>query len=241
MGAEASVRSLRAKAIADLRQLFLDLHYPLPSEAEIGRQWHKRMREANWSVSFYEALLWEIVDRRELLPDGKSWLDDIEAERFVLYGMGAAKRPPAYLDASHFAYSFHKFLFDYLKSLELEPHEALDTDKLIALVLISERGDTVLEFSPTVEERRVALGQKRVSDIEAIAASGSAEHPMLFSAACKRVFQLAVRRRARHRTHRLLVMLEQATVNYKELWKEHQGIGELLTELTGSDGKVDGW
>lgn len=236
-----NLRNERDDAIRELRKLFVDLHAPLPSETECGAAWHKRLRAANWSVSFYEALLWEIVDRRELLPDGASWLSDVEAERVVLYGMGAACQPPANLDASHFSYAYHQFLFGYLKRCRLTPDEALTTNKLVTLVLLAERGDSALELYPTMPERKAAVGWTRVGDIEAIAAVGASDHRMLFDAACHRVFSLAVRRRARHRTHRLLLMLEQATIDPKELWREHTGVGELLTELTGSDGKVDGW
>jgi hypothetical protein len=194
-----------------------------------------------YSVSKLEALLVDLFIRVEFPTGGISWLDDIDAERFVLYGMGAARQPPGHLDASHFTLSYHKFLFGYLKRCALRPEQALDTDKLIALVLMSERGNEVLDAFQTPQERRRALGPHRTGIIDAIATAGGRMPQMRFELACERVYKLALRRRAHHRTQRLLVLLEQATVDEKELWKEHRGIGELLTELTGSDGKVDGW
>lgn len=232
---------LRNGAIADMRKLFVDLHAPIPSEAEVGRQWHKRMREANWSVSFYEAILWEVVDRKELLPDGRSWLDDVDAERFVLYGMGAGINPPDYLDASHFTLAYHKFLFAFVARFNIDQYGGLTTDELISLCVMGQHGEGALEQFPSYADRRRALGPVRVAAIEAIEEAGKKVPPMKFTAACERVHKLAIRRRAHHRVQRLTVLLEQATVDEKELWREHWGICDLLTELTGSDGKVDGW
>jgi hypothetical protein len=182
-----------------------------------------------------EALVLDLVLRRELLPGGLSWLDDIDAERFVLYGMGAGHAPPAWLDASHFTFGYHKFLFGYLAKCGVSPEEALTTDGLISLVLLHERGDHVFAAFPTYAERRKALGPMRAGAIDDIAAVGRRDHPMLFSEACKRVRDLAVKRRTHHRVQRLLVLLETPQPATKDLWAELNGIAELLRALTGTD------
>ena len=192
-------------------------------------------------ATFLRALLVELIIRRELLPDGTAWLEDVEAERMVLYGMCAGETPPPGLDAGQFTYGYHKWLFAYLKRVAVRKHEALTTDMVVGLLVLHEHGEKALRDFPTAAERRQLLGPKRIADIEAIAEMGRRDPQMPFSFACKRVRDFAVKRRAHHRCMRLMVLLEQANADPKELWKEHRGIGELLTELTGSDGKVDGW
>lgn len=199
------------------------------------------MLRGKYAATFLEALVCELVIRKELLPDGASWLDDVEAERMVLYGMGAGQTPPQWLSAADFCFAFHKYLFDFIRLRRLTPEDAIDADKLIALLLMARKGEGVLIALPTAKERRRALESEQVNAVDAIAAYGGKKPQMLFSYACERVHKLAVRRRCHHRAVRFLALLEQATISPTELWREHQGIGELLTELTGSDGKVDGW
>jgi hypothetical protein len=222
-------------AAADHR-LLRELRRPGPNEEGWAKLLHGR-----YSATFLEALVCELVIRKELLPEGAAWLDDIEAERMALYGMGAGLEPPSWLSAADFCFGFHKYLYDFLRLRRVTPEDALDADKIIALLLIAHKGGSVLEVLPTAKERRRATSAEQVNAIDAIAEVGMRKPQMLFSYACERVHKLAVRRRAHHRSVRLLALLEQATVDPKELWKEHRGIGELLTELTGSDGKVDGW
>lgn len=199
------------------------------------------MLRGKYAATFLEALVCELVIRKELLPDGAAWLEDIDAERAVLYAMGAGLTPPTTLNASHFTFGFHKYLFDFMRMRKLTPEDAIDSDKLVALLLMAKRGENILNILPSAKERRRAMNSEQVAAIDAIAAVGQRKTQMLFSHACERVYKLAVRRRLHHRAMRFLALLEQSTVDPRELWREHRGIGELLTELTGTDGRVDGW
>ena len=191
-------------------------------------------------LTLLEARLSDLIIRRELLPDGTAWLDDVEAERVVLSVMWAGVKPPEELSAADFSLPFHKFLFDFIRSKNVKPEDGLDADIVIAMCLKASRGPKALTDFFTREARRQALGPVKVEAIDAI------EHAPLragipFHFACDRVHKFAVKRRAHHRVQRLATLLEQTNADPKELWREHRGIGELLTELTGSDGKVDGW
>ena len=191
-------------------------------------------------LTLLEARLCDLIIRRELLPDGTAWLDDVEAERVVLSVMWAGVKPPEELSAADFSLPFHKFLFDFIRSKNVKPEDGIDADIVIALCLQSMHGKKALMSFSTREARRQALGPTKVEAIDAIEhATLRVGIPFLF--ACERVHKFAVKRRAHHRTQRLLTLLEQTNHDPKELWREHRGIGELLVELTGSDGKVDGW
>ena len=197
------------------------------------------------SASLLRALLVDLVLRRELLPDGKSWLDDVDAERWVLRHMWEGCRPPDDLSPIDFEYTFHKWLFRYVKDLEIDPgqegKEFLNLDRMVTLCIMHRHGEDIALSLKTEQDRRYMLGSDRWECLEAIANVTEKAQWMKFEAACQRVRTLAIRRRCHHRAQRLLVLLEQATVDPKELWREHRGIGELLTSLTGTDGTVDGW
>jgi hypothetical protein len=210
------------------------LRAPLPSE----QGWTRLMRLHG--ATFLTSLLREILIRREILPDGAQWMDDVDAERMVLYGMGAGLPPPERLKASDFVYGFHKYLFDFIRLRRITPEDAIDSEKMIGLLFMARHSQDSF-YSLTPAARRRAIPTEQVDAIDKIAEVGGRKPQMLFSHACDRVFKLSVRRRVHHRTLRLLALIEQTASDPKELWREHRGITELLTELTGDDGKVHGW
>lgn len=211
-----------------------EMRAPLPSE----QGWARLLR--CHGATFLKSLLTELLIRRELLPGGTAWMDDVDAERMVLYGMGSGIRPPPRLMASDFVLGFHKYLFDFLRLRRITPEDAIDTEKMIGLLFMARHASGSF-YGMTPAERRRSVPTEQVDAIEKIAEVGARKPQMLFSHACMRVYKLALQRRVHHRTLRLLALIEQTASDPKELWKEHRGIAELLIELTGTDGRVDGW
>jgi len=220
----------------------------LPSRSKPGRDLpvipHTR------SAYLLQALLLDLLLRKELLPDGVSWLDDVDAERWAIWWLWQGKKAPDYLKPEDFFYGYHRHLFNYFRHVEVPAGEFLDVDRVVGLLLLAKRKDA-LEHLPSSDDRRRALGSERLGwllRIDAIATGhpgfwpeGRCVQQMLPEFAFKRVWQLARRRKAHHRGQRMMALLEQATVSTRDLWEEHRAIGALLTEITGTDGKVDGW
>jgi len=203
------------------------------------------------SASLLQALLLDLLLRKDLLPDGVSWLDDVDAERWAIWWLWQGKKAPDYLKPEDFFYGYHRRLFNYFRHVEVPAGDFLDIGRVITLLLLARMDEKVLDTLQTAEERRRALGSERVGWLERIDAiatghpgfwpGGRCVQQYLPEHAFKRVWQLARRRKAHHRGQRMMALLEQATVSSRDLWEEHRAIGALLTEITGTDGKVDGW
>jgi hypothetical protein len=194
----------------------------------------------NASLTLLETLLFEILVRRELLPDGKSWLADVDAERAVLYGLCSGEEVPAWFDPA-FTIPFHAFLFKELSGRKPQREDRLTAEHVVGIALLAEHGTVVFERWTKTDDRRTALGWERTEAIDAIFDVAGQRQPMQFKYACSRVHKLGVRRKLHRQTIRLTALLEQATVDPKEMWREQRILGELMTKLTGDDGRSDGW
>ncbi len=225
-----TLAALRNHSGAEMLEALDELSIPLPSEAERGKKWHKRLREANWSVSFWEALVWELLDRREILLDGRSWLDDIDAERWVLWWMWQGRKPPEALRPEHFTAGYHRYLFQFLSAVPAsEP--VFYADRCISLLLVHQHGEKAVHGLRTAKDRRRALGTERVrtiDDIDLIYRSGP---QMVWEEAWRRVAGLSARRAAHAQAVRLIALLEQASVDEKDLWTEMENIERSLGKM----------
>lgn len=192
--------------------------------------YHKRLRRCSKSASFLEALVSEFARRRELLPEGASWLDDVEAERWVLKHMWAGMKPPVWLNASDFFYPYHKYLFAFTLRTDLQSGEHLNASMVVGIECLHAR-ETALEEFPTYEERCRMLGATRVNFIEAIERVGDGRPTLPFLFACHRVHELSWRRKSHDALTRLGILLESATLDDDDIRKTFALLRDHLTEL----------
>lgn len=193
------------------------------------------------SASLLESIVAELVIKREMTYDGESWLDDVEAERWVIRHMWKGQKPAAGLNASHFYYPYHKYLF----ALSLEKAALLrEGEEITAAVMVGleclRRYEKALDDFPTLDERQKLIGRERVVAIEAIESVAVGRPFMPFAYACKRVTEFAWRRHAHYSANRLRLLLEQPTLDDKDVRKTFGVLRDHLTELfkirRGEDG-----
>jgi hypothetical protein len=182
------------------------------------------------SASFTERLILEFVAQKELSYDGVPWLDDVEAERWVIHHVWNCEKPPAWLDASHFYYSYHKYIYQLSVNVGLRAgEEPLNARRVVGIECLR-KFQSALEDFPSYEERCRLIGQDRAQKLEAIDAIGERPH-MSFPVACRRVYELSWRRRAHYTAGRLGLLLEQSTLDDKDMRKTFGILRDQLTEL----------
>lgn len=192
--------------------------------------------EQQWrgSASQLESLIGEYMMKTEMKHDGVPWLDDIDAERWVLRRAWEGDTAPAWFSAADFYYPYYRYLYGL--ALRWKGRTTLDVAHVIGIELLEHYGiDTVLEWEKAVSFDEIPLrllGPWKLGDIEEIGRLGQNHRPSLtMHYAAQRVRELAIRRRAHYTTLRIKTMLEMATLDDKELRRAFYILREEFVEL----------